>query len=399
MKSTPVKKKKQLIAQNEATLLQLVRAHQGISRIELAALMGVAPSTIGIFVTRLLKERYLLEEETIKLERGRPRTVLRLNPDGGYMLGVDFEANRIRAICLNFNEEIEQTVSVKISQSDSAQDVLDKIKDAVQSVMPKNSKRVLGLGVAVPGPVDQQNGISVYYKHIQDWKNIPIASHLEKLFNIPVYLENNIRAMASAELWFGQGRTQNQYVCVGVRSGIGVGIVTNGQVYTGAQQGAGEIGTWRCPAFVINREFPLISEPYIELEDIASVRAVSENLKTAIRNGSPSCLPQSDLTITHIITAYTKGDALARTHLNAAANALGWLAGQITALLDPGKIIFSGSFMQLGKPFLDEIRSAISEHVHLRHGQCPEITASELGEFNGALGAAAQVVYHWTPDR
>ncbi|MGE4488894.1 MAG: ROK family protein [Kiritimatiellales bacterium] len=399
MKSVPVKKKKQLIAQNEATLLQLVRSYQGISRIELAALMGVAPSTIGIFVSRLLKEGFLIEEETVKLERGRPRTVLRLNPEGGCLLGVDFEANRIRAICLNFNEEIEQTISVKVNPAHGVQEVLDKISEAVRSVMPKKPKRILGLGVAVPGPVDQEKGTSVYYKHIKGWENVPLTAYLKAQFKVPVYLENNIRAMASAELWFGQGRTLQQYVCIGVRSGIGAGIVANNQIYTGAHHSAGEIGSWRCPAFVVNNGSVQTDSPYIELEEAASVRAVLENLRTAVKNGKSSSLPKSGLTVNHIIQAYQGGDPLTVAHLNKAADALGWLAGQIAVLLDPEKIIFSGAFMLLGKPFLDRIREAISEHVHLRHVKCPELAASELGEFNGALGAAAQIVHHWTPER
>ncbi|MFA5689830.1 MAG: ROK family protein [Kiritimatiellales bacterium] len=397
-----VKKKKVLIAQTEAALLQLVRAHQGVSRVELASLMGLAPSTVGLFVSRLLKDNFLLEEEIIKLKKGRPRTALSLNPKGGHLLGVDFEANRVRIICLNFSEEIEQTISFKLSPSEHTNEILEKTKAAIERILPKNRKRILGLGIAGPGPVDKATGISVYYRYIKDWQNVPLVSYFEKYFKIPVYLENTIRAITSAELWFGQGRTLNQYVCIGVRSGIGIGIVTNGQLYFGANQMAGEVGSWKCPATVLSKAKLPKGTTSVELEEVASVRAVLNNLKTAIQNGRKTVLsemPASKLTIFDMFDAYKNGDKLSIELLDTATDALGWLCGQIAVLLDPEKIIFSGPIVQLGSSFLNRVKKIASEYTQQRHLTVPEIVGSELGEFSGAMGAAAQIVHYWTPTR
>ncbi len=386
-------------------MLQLVRTHQGISRVELAALMSVAPSTIGIFVSRLLKENFLLENEVLRLKRGRPRTALSLNPGGGYLLGVDIEANRIRAVCLDFREEIQDSVSISIRPDADVEEVLKLARDAVLRILPKNRSRILGLGVAAPGSIDIKQRTSSFYKYIKGWENVQIGSFFEKNFNFPVYLESNMRAMASAELWFGQGRAADQFVSIVVRSGMGAGIVTQGKVCKGAHQSAGEIGFWLCPAAVLDRQVIkniFRSNPaHIELEEIASVRAVLRNIATCIRDGQPSSLSECGLhiTVNDLLEAYRKGDKMTVSHLNAAADGLGWAAGQINVLLDPGKIIFSSPFMALGQTFLDRIRRKATEHVRERHLSAPEIVASELGEFSGALGAAAQIVHHWVPVR
>jgi N-acetylglucosamine repressor len=405
MKISPVKKKKQLIAQNEATLLQLVRSHPGISRVELAPLMGIAPSTIGIFVSRLIDEGFLLEHETIKLKKGRPRTSLTLNPDGGCLLGVDIEANRIRAVRLNFAEEVQDSVSIEIDPDHGVDAVLESARDAVQRVLCENRSRILGLGVASPGPVNIETGISLYYKYIKGWENVPVGSFFKKGFNVPIYLESNLRAIASAELWFGQGRAVDQFVSIAVRSGIGAGIVMRGEVCRGAHSGAGEIGAWRVPASFLNK--PLIKSVFgsgrshIELEEIASVRSVLKNISTCIADGQTSSLPVDQaITVIDVLEAYHQGDKLTVAHLHAAADALGWAIGQIDVMLDPGKIILSGRFAELGDPFIGRIRRAASEQVQEQHLACtPEIVASELGEFSGALGAAAQIVQYWTPPR
>lgn len=403
MKNIPVRKKKELIAQSEAKLLQLVRAHQGISRIELASLMGIAPSTIGIFVSRLIKEGFLVEESTVKPERGRPRTVLTLNPNGGYMLGVDIEANRVRAVRLNFREEIEDSVSVKIDPDRGVDAVLDTAKRAIQQITPKPRKKILGLGIAAPGPFDSRGEISLSYKYIKGWQNVPLLLYFQKHFKVPIYLESNLRSIASAELWFGQGRTLDNFACITVRGGVGVGTVTHGQLVKGAHFSAGEIGFWRYPASALNKKildaiFPM-KPTYIELEEIASAQAVLKNITACIKAGHKSNLTEADfpLSVETIENAYRQNDPLVTQHMQTAAKALGWATHQLGLLLDPKIIILSGPFMEFGKEFLNRIRDAAVDPKESREFAFPKIVPSNLGEFSGALGAAAQIVHYWVP--
>jgi glucokinase len=405
MKSIPVKKKKHLIAQSEATLLQLVRSHQGISRIELASLMGIAPSTIGIFVSRLIREGFLAEESIVKQDRGRPRTVLSLDPKGGYLLGVDIEATRIRAVRLNFKEEIEDSVSIKIDPDQGVDTVLNTARSAIQQVLPKPKNKILGLGIAAPGPFDSKGEKSLSYTYIKGWENISLLSYFRKHFQMPIYLESNLRSIASAELWFGQGRTLDNFVCITVRGGIGVGVVTHGQLVKGVHCNAGEIGLWLYPSGFLDKKILRAAFPslpaHIELEKVASVRAVLKNITACIQAGHTSLLAKytSSPSIEAVLDAYHQGDALTIQHLNTAADALGWAANQLGLLLDPALIILSGPFMELGIPFLKRIQNAAIRSDEARKFSFPPIGYSTLGELSGALGAAAQIVHYWVPAR
>ena len=82
---------------------------------------------------------------------------------------------------------------------------------------------VLGIGLGVPGPIDAERGIALDYRFIQDWRNVPIGARIGSRFDVPVFVENNLRSMALGELWCNSGAGLRDLICLGIRSGIGSG--------------------------------------------------------------------------------------------------------------------------------------------------------------------------------
>ena len=224
-----------------------MRACGGISRVELARDLGLAPSTAGIYVERLLAEGFLLETEETTGDAGRPPRILRPNPEGGEFIGVDFEARNIMAVAVDFSDRPLRNAHKRIEADDSAEQVVGKIEEAIKEVLPPSGSRLLAIGVGVPGIVDSSRGVAVHYKYIAKWENVALAQTLSERFTVPVFLENNARSMALAELWFGQGKGHEDFLCVGIRSGLGVGLVLNGRLYCGAHHTAGELGSGAAP--------------------------------------------------------------------------------------------------------------------------------------------------------
>src|ERR1039458_4424844 len=235
------------VASVESEILKQVRANPGVSRIGLARELQIAPSTVGNYVGRLITEGFLVESEMTSFETGRPPTALRLDPDGGQFIGVDFEARNIMAMAVDFSDHPLKHAHRNIQESDSVAQIIAKIEEAIVEVLPEDQSHLLAIGVGVPGLVDPDQGVAVHYKYINHWKNIALAEPLAKRFGVPVYLENTVRSMTLAEMWFGQGRGAKDWLCLGIRSGIGAGIVSGGQLQRGANYRAGEIGRWRCP--------------------------------------------------------------------------------------------------------------------------------------------------------
>lgn len=371
-----------------ADILKLVRSHEGISRVELARELGLAPSTAGIYVERLIVEGFLNERESEAHDAGRPPRLLQPNPDGGELIGVDFEARNVMAVAVDFSARPLRNAHRAIEPSDTAIQVLRKLEEVIQEVLPKSTSQLLAIGVGVPGIVDAARGVAVHYKYIAKWQNIPLAAQLTARFGVPVFLENNARSMALAELWFGQGRGQKHFLCLGIRSGIGVGIVLNGRLQSGSRGGAGELGRWRYPA----PEGP-------ELQEIASARAIKEILQKQVSAGRKSVLRGSAITFADVVVAAQQRDPLTLQIIGQAAAALGQMLGQVALLLDPAKVILAGPLSQLGDTFLDPVRAAAAKTMLASVLGAPEITHSTMGEFSGALGAAALALHEWKPSQ
>ncbi len=226
----------------ESEILKRVRAAEGISRVELARKLRLAPSTAGIYVERLIKEGYLEESDKATRDNGRPPVLVRLNPERGEFVGVDFEARNIMAVAVDFSDKPLRNAHLQIAESDSAEQVTRKIEQAIRKVMPPDENQLLAIGVGVPGLVDSAKGVALHYEYISQWKNVPLAAALRKKFGVPVFIENAIRTMALAELWFGQGLGVGDFLCIGIRSGIAAGMVLDGRLYSGGMHAAGELG-------------------------------------------------------------------------------------------------------------------------------------------------------------
>jgi glucokinase len=220
---------------------------------------------------------------------------------------------------------------------------------------------------------------------------------------VPVYLENNARSMALAELWFGQGRGQKDWLCIGIRSGIGAGIVAGGQLLRGANNRAGEIGRWVCPKlpkaagfFSDNGE---TSSKRMELQEAASVRAILGALERARRTGKRTLLSRREnaLNFADVLDAAKQRDHLTLDIIGVAAETLGWAVSELSFALNPSRVILAGPLTLLGETMLQPLREYAQELLQESGADVPAIVNSTMGEYSGALGAAALAVHEWKP--
>lgn len=387
----------------ESNILKHVRAANGISRVELARTLGLSPSTAGIYVERLISEGFLEEAAKAERETGRPPMLLRLNPEGGEFVGVDFEARNIMAVAVDFSDRPLRNARCQITPDDSAADVVKKIERTVAEVLPSNPKRLLAIGVGVPGRVNSAEGVAVEYKFIANWKNVPLAKQLSEAFGTPVFLENNVRSMALAELWFGQGLGIDDFICIGIRSGVGLGMILNRRLYRGGSASAGLLGRFRCPPIAgkAGKWFGTSEKPGggPELQEVASLRAMQRAIQKAISLGEKSVLrgrPQP-VSLEDLVAAVQQRDALALAVIGEAGKSLGWAVAHLTLLVDPAKVILAGPLTMLGDILLQSLRTTAKNVLAAGGLELPTVVNSTMGEFSGALGAAALAVHQWKP--
>ena len=391
--SRRIKAKHQQVASLEAELLRRVRAKGGLSRVQLARELKLAPSTAGIYVDRLVRDGFLREGDAAARETaGRPATTLLPHPDGGRFVGVDFEARNLMATVVDFSQQPLRQVHKRIRPADSPAQILAKITQAIDELMAGDSRPVLGIGVGVPGTIDPLRNVAVHYDFIPGWSDVPLGRRLNERFGVPVFLENNIRSMALAELWFGAERGLRNFVCVGIRSGIAAGVVVGGHLLRGAAHRAGEIGRWVCPVPVelavgnlARRGDPWTGQTAARLEQIASLSAIVAAAERGRQQGAATALAavEGELAVDDVLAAARQGDAFAVALVRAVARVHGWVAYQLDQLFDPERIIFAGPLADLGDLFLTAVRQTV---VDLSAGsRVPAIAGSTLGQYNGAL--------------
>lgn len=415
-----VKIKHETIAELEAMLVRQVRLQESVSRVELSRQLNLAPSTVGLYVDRLIEEGILREGSKAHRAAGRPPKILELNPQAGEFIGIDFDARQIAITTVDFSQHILQQRQQSLRASDGMPQVLEKLEQAIGNEA-RTARRLLGIGLAVPGTVDTQRGVALHYGHIRGWRDVPLVERLTRRFRVPIYLENNIRAMALAEQWFGAARLTRHFVCLGIRSGISAGVVIDGHLHRGHDGLAGEIGSWPSE--------PEISEPEIgeralgergssvsgrggtasrsrstgtvTLEQVASVRSILERLSDEIRRGGSTSivLRRQRVTLEELLRAARGGDPLVLGVLSRATEAIARVLGPLSLLLNPQKVIIAGPLAELTEAFVEPLARRVQELATPLHAQPPEIVASTFGDFGGALGAAALAVHHWKPER
>jgi N-acetylglucosamine repressor len=394
--------KPQAVADLESTLLRVVCSREAVSRIELARELKLVPSTAGIYVDRLIQSGYLLEAPATARTLGRPPVLLKLNPQGGRFIGVDFDARQIMTVAVDFAQRPLEQVSRTIPARATVEGILQLIEESIAEVAGSRRRNLLGIGLGVPGPVDPLHGISREYPFIHGWRDVPVGPQIAARFSVPVFVENNLRSMALGELWCGEGRGLRDLVCLGIRSGIGSGIIIQGQLLQGANNLAGEIGRWTlshdsAPPEA-TKSSPADTKAPRTIEDVASLTAILSEAARRIDAGEKTTLgkPGNLPTVAELLAASHASDHMALDLLTEAARVHAWIAHQLVQLLDPERIIVAGPLVE-SDAYLQTLRQAALSLGGPRFSG--RIARSTLGAFAGAFGAAALAFHHWKPRR
>ena len=326
-----------------------------------------------------------------------------LNPDGGRFVGVDLEARNLMAMVVDFSQRPLHHVHEKIHPADSAAQILVKIEQAIDECLAGDPRPVLGIGMGVPGTIDPEAGVAVCYDLIPGWKDVALGERLGSRYGVPVFLENNIRSLAMAELWFGGGRGQQNFACVGIRSGVATGMVMDGRLVHGTQHRAGEIGHWFCPVpSPLSDEAALApSRPWQSSRAATGTRGLGAG--AGGRRTAPRRAGRKDFAGRHRgrvdhrrLDGGRTGRRCFRPVAGTGRGPRPWLGGAPARRgVRPGTDMFAGPLADLGEPFLATVRDTAclegarrADHHLVHFGRC-----------GGAVGAAALALDQWKPKR
>ncbi|WP_219519786.1 ROK family transcriptional regulator [Nonomuraea ceibae] len=222
-------------------ILALLGTVGPLSRSEIARELDVSPATVTQ-LTRELMGHGMVEELDLKPSRGgRPAQRLGLVGGAGRALGVKVTADHLVLVDVRLDGEV---LGSWVRPFDpAAADAPGDLADAVASVLTAitGGPPLLGIGVGVPGSVDDQ-GVGTVNAPTLGWQAMPVGERLRRRLDLPVLVENDVNALAAAERLYGRGRTHRDFLVLTIGRGVGAAIVADGRVYRGARGGAGEFG-------------------------------------------------------------------------------------------------------------------------------------------------------------
>jgi predicted NBD/HSP70 family sugar kinase len=227
---------------NRRIVLETIRLHGPIARGDIARRVGLTVQTVSNIIRELELEGFLLTGRELPKGRGLPPTFLKLNPDGGYAIGVHITPVSLKAALINVAGEVigQRERKLRHMRPDRAFREIGHIVEGLRKLRPHG--RMLGIGLAMPGPFDVESMSFVGPTTLEGWKGIPVREQLSRISGLPTFVEIDMAAAALGERLYGAGRTLREFYYLYFGVGLGGCLVHDGVPMRGAFGNAGEIG-------------------------------------------------------------------------------------------------------------------------------------------------------------
>ena len=371
---------------NEVVVLGLVRSSGPIGRPAIAAATGLTLQTVSNISRRLLTAGTILEDPN----GGRRKRALRINPDAGYAIGIQLVRSGLAVGVVDLAGEIRAREETPIEAEEEPGTVLERLARLVDDALQEagiDRGKILGAGIGAPGPLDLRHGKLLNVLHPRSWTNLPLAEKVAEALDLKVIIDNDATAAALGEHWRGVGEGAENFIYLYLGTGIGGGLVLDGQAYRGLRGNTGEIshiqvdpagpscecGSRGCLALYTNPDGLLREAAKVVLE-APLTDPVAKPPKTLER-----LVAHDDPRIQRVVER--------------AGAYLGKVVVECSRVLDPELIVLGGPLLPtLGGPFGHAIEQAL-EDIDEPGAPPPQVHLSTSGSDAGVIGAATLVLH------
>lgn len=380
---------------NLRAILYFLLWHAPISRVRIAQLSGLSTTTTTNLIGELLEKGIVeeggFEQEDTQRSVGRPRVALRLVPHARYAVGVHIGVGRVFVAATDLFARPVYSRLHEYATDKPALAVLDDITTIIDQVITESGvdrNAIVGVGVGASGLVDLGTGVNILAPNL-GWRNVPIRDRLSSRLRLPVFVDNNVRAMALAEATFGAGVEVGVLAFVYARIGVGAGFVLDGQLYRGGA-GAGEIGHVtlitnggeQCRCGNTGCLETLVSAPTIIRQSQEIARQHPDGILAAhlVLNTKPE--------IEHIFDAARAGDSATCAMLDRCAHYMGIGLANLVNTLSPEMIVLGGIFAQGEDILFPVVEKTLRERAFANLGDHVHLQTPTFGQNAGMIGAA-----------
>jgi glucokinase len=305
---------------------------------------------------------------------------------------VDLGGTKVRSIVADQQGDIRGADQRATSAAEGQEAVVRRIVQSVRAAIAKSGAReddLLAVGVAAPGPIDFEQGIVLAAPNLPGWHEVPLGVILSERLGRPTCLENDANAAALGEHRFGAGRGVQQMIYLTISTGIGGGLILNGQLYRGVDGTAGELGH-----IVVDERGPLDDCGMRGcLEAMASGTAIARMAREAVEAGDSEVLGRAaevgELTSKEVHAAAEAGDPTARTILGRAAHYLSIGLANFINIFNPQLFVIGGGAARMWQDLIDPAFEEARRMAFTRPAATARLIPAALGGDSGALGVVA----------
>ena len=311
-----------------------------------------------------------------------------------FLLGVDLGGTKILAGVFNSKFDLQGTAKLSTKADRGAEAVIDRIARCVTDAVDEcdlSLKQIRGVGIGAPGAVDTETGRVIFAPNLPGWKDVPLKKELEKRLDVPVFPGNDCNVCTLGVFDREYKAKPKHLVGIFIGTGIGGGIVINGDLYCGHNLTAGEIGH-----MVIEVNGPKCGCGNRGcFEALASRTAIFRKIQSGVKDGQKTILTDmlgpdlADMRSNDLRKAIRKGDKFVEKVVEAAAEYAGIGVANLVNLLNPEIVVVGGGLIEaLENEMMPTLVKVAKEHVMPGTFSGIEIKASQLGDHAGITGAA-----------
>jgi predicted NBD/HSP70 family sugar kinase len=373
------------------------RAPAGLSRVELAQIVGLSPQTISNISRRLLDQNLIAEAGKEGTGPGKPRTMLRLNPGGMYAVGVHLDPAVLTFVVLDLVGAVVQHSRIKTPSCSEPEEVIGTIAAEIKKVIEDSGvdrSKVAGLGIASPGPIDVVEGAVVDPPLLPGWERVPLRDALTAATGLSTLLDKDVTAAAVAETWAGGPSGAGSFAFFYMGTGIGCGLVLHDEVLRGTSGNAGEIGH-----IIVDPDGPLCDcgqRGCVKSSAIPQVLVAQAEAAGVLDGSAPDrSAPVVQERFAELCALAYGGDATASDILRNSAVLVSRAISAVTNVLDVDRVVFGGPFWScLAPAYLELVPGLVAENSATRKIHGIDVVGTGIGEDVGAIGAACLVLEH-----
>jgi glucokinase-like ROK family protein len=371
---------------NRSAILEIIRRESPISRTAIAERLCVSLPTVMRIVDGLIDEGFVRPLGSKEWSGGRRRSLLEFNADAYVVLGVDMGGTKMYGAVSDLGGNIVDEVNIGRHDT-SGEDSFNCLVTLIDSLLasPKvKGRRVRGIGVGAPGVTLHEEGI-VKWAYTLDWKDFPLKARLAERYALPITADNDVNLAALGELWFGAGQNVRNMILIAIGTGIGAGVIIDGNLYRGANEGSGEIGN-----MIPGREF--LGKNYQNfgaLESTASGTGIAERARALLKS-QRSKVDVENLTSEDVFDAARLGQEWAWTIINETVDYLAIAIANLACSFDPELIVLGGGVSRSADLLIQPIQRRINGALPT----APKLVVSDLGLRATVMGAITNVLHN-----